>query len=311
MRVFYTDHFSVPLPPGHRFPMHKYAALRERLLEAGVLAPEELFPARPAALEAVLAVHAPEYVHGYLDGTLDPKALARIGFPWSPAMVARTLASAGGTLLAAQAALEDGFAGVLAGGTHHAYRSEGSGFCVFNDIAIAAVNLLERGAATRVLVVDLDVHQGDGTASIFEREPRVFTFSMHGERNFPARKQVSDLDVPLRDQCGDEEFLALLDEHMASAYERAQPDFVIYQGGVDPLAQDRLGRLALSHAGLLERDRRVFRAARARGLPLVATLGGGYSDPIDPTLEAHVNTYRAAREVFRSGASHLPPSSAS
>jgi acetoin utilization deacetylase AcuC-like enzyme len=169
---------------------------------------------------------------------------------------------------------------------------------VFNDIAIAAVHLLERGVAIRVLVVDLDVHQGDGTASIFERESRVFTFSMHGERNFPARKQVSDLDVPLRDQCGDEEFLALLDEHMASAYERAQPDFVIYQGGVDPLAQDRLGRLALSHAGLLERDRRVFRAARARGLPVVATLGGGYSDPIEPTLEAHVNTYRAAREVF-------------
>lgn len=311
MRVFYTDHFTVPLPPGHRFPMHKYAALRGRLLADGVLEPGELFPARPAPLEAVLAVHDPDYVRGYLDGTLDPKALARIGFPWSPAMVARTLASAGGTLLAAQAALEDGFAGVLAGGTHHAYRSEGSGFCVFNDIAIAAIDLIARGAARRVLVVDLDVHQGDGTASIFERDRRVFTFSMHGERNFPARKQVSDLDVPLRDQCGDDEFLALLDEHMAAAYERSQPDFVIYQGGVDPLAQDRLGRLALTHAGLLERDRRVFREARERKLPLVATLGGGYSDPIDPTLDAHVNTYRAAREVFGASATHLPPNSAS
>jgi acetoin utilization deacetylase AcuC-like enzyme len=298
MRVFYTDHFAVPLPPGHRFPMHKYAALRRKLVDERVLDENELVPAQAAPLEAVLAVHDANYVRGYLDGSLDPKALARIGFPWSPAMVARTLGSAGGTLLAADVALERGFSGVLAGGTHHAYRAEGSGFCVFNDIAIAAVALLARGAASRVLVVDLDVHQGDGTASIFQGDERVFTFSMHGERNFPARKQTSDLDVPLRDQTGDDEFLALLDLHMAQAYERARPDFVFYQGGVDPLVHDKLGRLVLTHAGLAERDRRVFLAARAHGLPTVATLGGGYSDPIEPTLEAHANTYRVAREVF-------------
>jgi acetoin utilization deacetylase AcuC-like enzyme len=298
MRVFYTDHFAVPLPSGHRFPMHKYAALRRKLIDEHVLAEDELVAAKAAPLEAVFAVHDANYVRGYLDGSLDPKALARIGFPWSPAMVARTLGSAGGTLLAAEAALELGFSGVLAGGTHHAYRAEGSGFCVFNDIAIAAVALLSRGATSRVLVVDLDVHQGDGTASIFQSDERVFTFSMHGERNFPARKQTSDLDVPLRDQTGDDEFLALLDLHMAQAYERSRPDFVFYQGGVDPLVHDKLGRLALTHAGLAERDRRVFRAARERNLPLVATLGGGYSDPIEPTLQAHANTYRVAREVF-------------
>ncbi|MCY3000353.1 MAG: histone deacetylase [Planctomycetota bacterium] len=298
MRVVYTDHFAVPLPPGHRFPMHKYAELRRKLVSEGVLGEGELFPARPAPVEALLAVHDERYVRGYLDGSLEPKELARIGFPWSPAMVARTLASAGGTLLAAEFALADGFAGVLAGGTHHAGRAFGAGFCVFNDLAVAAVSLLERAAARRVLVVDLDVHQGDGTAEIFAGDERVFTFSMHGERNFPLRKQVSDLDVPLRDGTGDDEYLALLEEHLPRAIERARPDFVLYQGGVDPLEHDRLGRLKLTLAGLAERDRRVFQRFRELGLPLVTTLGGGYSDPIGPTLEAHANTYRVAREVF-------------
>ncbi|NUP98186.1 MAG: histone deacetylase [Planctomycetaceae bacterium] len=298
MRVVYTDHFAVPLPPGHRFPMHKYAELRRKLVADGVLREDELFPARPAPVEALLAVHDEGYVRGYLDGSLDAKALARIGFPWSPAMVARTLASAGGTLLAVEFALADGFAGVLAGGTHHAGRAFGAGFCVFNDLAVAAASLLGRGAARRVLVVDLDVHQGDGTAEIFAADERVFTFSVHGERNFPLRKQLSDLDVPLRDGTADDEYLASLDTHLAQALERSRPDFVLYQGGVDPLEHDRLGRLKLTQAGLAERDRLVFTRLRERGLPLVATLGGGYSDPIEPTLEAHVNTYRVARDVF-------------
>jgi len=298
MRVFYTDHHVVELPDGHRFPMHKYARLRRELVERRVLLESELESAPAAPPEALLAVHDESYVRGFLAGELDRKVMQRIGFPWSPSLVARTLASAGGTLAASHAALEAGFAGVLAGGTHHAYRAEGSGFCVFNDLAIAAVDLLARGAAQRVLIVDLDVHQGDGTASIFADESRVFTFSMHGERNFPLRKQVSDLDVPLPDGTGDAQFLELLDEHLQAALERSRPQFVLYQGGVDPLAQDKLGRLALTHAGLAERDQRVFRFARERGLPLVATLGGGYADPIDPTIEAHLNTYRAARTVF-------------
>ncbi|MBL8803084.1 MAG: histone deacetylase [Planctomycetes bacterium] len=298
MRVFYTDHHVVELPEGHRFPMHKYARLRRELVARGVLREDELEPAPAAPLEALLAVHDESYVRGFLAGELERKVMQRIGFPWSPSLVARTLASAGGTLAAARTALDAGFAGVLAGGTHHAYRAEGSGFCVFNDLAIAAADLLARGAAQRVLIVDLDVHQGDGTASIFADEPRVFTFSMHGERNFPLRKQVSDLDVPLPDGTADARFLELLDEHLSAAHERSRPQFVLYQGGVDPLAQDKLGRLALTHAGLAERDQRVFGFARERGLPLVATLGGGYADPIDPTIEAHLNTYRAARAVF-------------
>jgi acetoin utilization deacetylase AcuC-like enzyme len=298
MRVFYTDHHVVELPPEHRFPMHKYAALRRRLVELDVLRADELLPAPAAPLEALLAVHDADYVHAFLSGTLERKALQRIGFPWSPSLVGRTLASAGGTLAAAHEALASGFSGVLAGGTHHAHRAEGSGFCVFNDIAVAAVDLLGRGAVRRVLVVDLDVHQGDGTASIFEADERVFTFSMHGERNFPLRKQRSDLDVPLADGTGDEEFLELLRTNLAHAFERSRPQFVFYQGGVDPLKHDKLGRLGLSHEGLRERDRQVFESARKLGLPLAATLGGGYSDPIEPTLEAHVNTYRAARSVF-------------
>lgn len=298
MHVYYTDHNVVPLPPGHRFPMHKYAALRARLLEEGVLAAHELEPALPAPIEVLLAVHEEHYVRTFLEGTIDPRAMARIGFPWSPALVARTLASAGGTLLASRSALRDGFAGVLAGGTHHAYRDAGSGFCVFNDLAITAVDLLRRGDARRVLIVDLDVHQGDGTAAMFADEPRVFTFSMHGERNFPMHKQASDLDVPLADGTDDESYLDALHEHLEVALRRSEPDVILYQAGVDPLAQDKLGRLSLSHAGLFERDRFVFATARTRGVPIVATLGGGYSDPIDATLEAHVNTYRAAREVL-------------
>lgn len=298
MRVFYTDHHVVELPPEHRFPMHKYARLRRALVEQGVLFEDELSPAPLAPLEAIVAVHDASYVEAFLAGTLERKALQRIGFPWSTSLVNRTLASAGGTLAAAREALEHGFSGVLAGGTHHAHRAEGSGFCVFNDIAIAATDLLARGAVQRVLVVDLDVHQGDGTASIFDSDERVFTFSMHGERNFPARKQRSDLDVPLADGAGDEEFLAQLELNLSQALDRSRPQFVFYQGGVDPLAQDKLGRLALTHAGLAERDRLVFARARNAGLPLAATLGGGYAEPIDPTIEAHVNTYRAARQIF-------------
>ncbi len=298
MRVYYTDNQVVELPEGHRFPMHKYARLRGELTARGVLSLAELEPAPFATLDALLSAHDEGYVRGFLAGALDRKVMQRIGFPWSESLVRRTLASAGGTLAASRAALEAGFAGVLAGGTHHAHRAEGSGLCIFNDLAITALDLLGREAVQRVLVVDLDVHQGDGTAAIFAGDERVFTFSMHGERNFPLRKQTGDLDVPLPDGTGDDEYLASLDAHLEQALERSRAEFVLYQGGVDPLAQDKLGRLALTHAGLAERDRRVFDCARRRGLPLVATLGGGYCDPIEPTLEAHVNTYRAARAVF-------------
>ncbi|MCE9595492.1 MAG: histone deacetylase [Planctomycetes bacterium] len=298
MRVFYCDHHEVPLPEGHRFPMAKYARLRRRLVALDVVAERELVAAEPAPLDVVCAVHDPDYVRRFVDGSLDAKAIARIGFPWSKELVARSFASVGATLAAVDVAREFGFAGSLAGGTHHARRDEGSGFCVFNDLAVAATDLLRRGLARRILIVDLDVHQGDGTAAIFAGDERVFTFSMHGAKNFPGRKEASDLDVPLDDETDDDAYLVALDRNLALAVERSRPDFVFYQGGVDPLAEDRLGRLALTHAGLLERDRRVFAAVRARSLPIVATLGGGYAEPIDLSIEAHVNTYRAARAVF-------------
>ncbi len=298
MRVFHCDHFAVPLPSEHRFPMAKYARLRARLVELGVLDERELEAAEPAPIEKLVLAHDSSYVESFVSGSIEARAMARIGFPWSRELVLRSTASVGATLAATRAALEHGFSGTLAGGTHHAHRSEGSGFCVFNDIAVAAVDLLERRDVERILIVDLDVHQGDGTAAIFEHDERVFTFSMHGARNFPAKKERGDLDVALEDGIDDELYLPMLDLHLAEALERSQPEFVFYQGGVDPLREDRLGRLALSHAGLAERDARVFRAARELGVPLVATLGGGYAEPIELSIEAHVNTYRAARIVF-------------
>jgi acetoin utilization deacetylase AcuC-like enzyme len=296
--VYYCDQFKVVLPPRHRFPMGKYRLLRDKLVAELVIPEVDLHAAEPAPIETVLAVHEPNYVHQFLDGTLERAAIQRIGLPWSREFVARSLASAGGTLQAAHSALEYGFSGHLAGGTHHAHRAHGSGFCVFNDIAIAAVDLLARRKVKKVLVIDLDVHQGDGTASIFEHDERVFTFSMHGERNFPARKPRGDLDIALPDRTGDDEYLAALRTNLPLAFERAAPDFLIYQAGVDPLAGDRLGRLALTHRGLYERDKLVFSVARHLRLPLTLTLGGGYSEPIDATVEAHVNTYRAARDVM-------------
>ncbi|MCK6445146.1 MAG: histone deacetylase [Planctomycetes bacterium] len=298
MRVFYCDHHEVVLPPEHRFPMAKYATLRAELVARGVLAPEELAAAEAVPLAALTRIHDPEYVAAFLSGALPPKAMAQIGFPWSPELVRRSLASVGATLAAVDAAFADGFSGSLAGGTHHAHRERGAGFCVFNDLAVAAGELLATQRARRVLIVDLDVHQGDGTAEIFRDDARVFTFSMHGAKNFPGRKARSDLDVELDDDTDDETYLRLLERHLARACGERDVDFVLYQGGVDPLQQDRLGRLGLSHDGLERRDRMVFEATRALGVPLVATLGGGYAEPIDLSIDAHVNTYRAARDVF-------------
>lgn len=301
MRVFYCDHFEVVLPPKHRFPMHKYGLLRERLVGEGIVDEGDLARATTAPLEDLFAVHDPDYVQGFLDGDLPRKVVQRIGFPWSEEMVMRSLGSVGSTLAAVDAALEDGLSGTLAGGTHHAYRDFGSGYCVFNDLAVAARRVLDRGAVQRVLVFDVDVHQGDGTASIFEEDPRVFTCSIHGERNFPSRKQRSDLDVPLPDDTGDEAYLAALDGALDEAMERSRPDLVLYQGGVDVLEVDRLGRMALSEAGVEERDRRALSRFRGEGLPVALTLGGGYADPVEASVAAYAGTYRVA-QALESGA---------
>ncbi len=301
MRVFYCDHFEVVLPPKHRFPMHKYGLLRERLVGEGIVDEGDLARATTAPLEDLFAVHDPDYVQGFLDGDLPRKVVQRIGFPWSEEIVMRSLGSVGSTLAAVDAALEDGLSGTLAGGTHHAYRDFGSGYCVFNDLAVAARRVLDRGAVQRVLVFDVDVHQGDGTASIFEEDPRVFTCSIHGERNFPSRKQRSDLDVPLPDDTGDEAYLAALNGALDEAMERSRPDLVLYQGGVDVLEVDRLGRMALSEAGVEERDRRALSRFRGEGLPVALTLGGGYADPVEASVAAYAGTYRVA-QALESGA---------
>jgi acetoin utilization deacetylase AcuC-like enzyme len=293
-RLFYCDHHAFPLPAGHKFPIRKYAFLRELLRADGFFR----FEAAPfAAREVIELAHDPAYVHAFLEGTLDPRIMRRIGFPWSEGLLRRTLASLGGTLCATLDALNSGFGGNLAGGTHHAFRAEGSGFCVFNDIAVAICWLRSQGRALKAAVVDLDVHQGDGTALMFQNDPAVLTLSLHAGNNFPFRKQKSRIDVDLPDGIGDEEYLSALDNVLPEVSAFA-PDVVFYQSGVDPLAGDRLGRLALTHAGLMARDRKVMMMAKARGVPLVVTLGGGYADPITGTAEAHANTFRTAAKVF-------------
>jgi acetoin utilization deacetylase AcuC-like enzyme len=294
MRLWYCDHHEIPLPPGHRFPMRKYALLRA-LLEADRRF--SLEPAPSADPDVIRLAHDPEYVTLFLSGMLTAAAMRWIGFPWSEGLVRRTLASAGGTLAATEDALNSGFGGTLAGGTHHAFRSEGSGFCVFNDVAIAVYWLRSRGDGRRVAVIDLDVHQGDGTAQFFEDDPKVLTLSLHGAHNFPFRKQRSSIDVELPDKTGDDAYLGALDTALARVWE-FQPEIAFYVSGVDALASDVLGRLALTLEGLKARDRRVIGGAHARRIPLVATLGGGYSNPIELTAEAHANTFRTAAEIF-------------
>ncbi|MBV8819998.1 MAG: histone deacetylase [Acidobacteriaceae bacterium] len=242
--------------------------------------------------------HDSGYVRDFLAGTLPAAVIRRIGFPWSEGLVRRTLASVGGTLQATQDAFTRGWGGNLAGGTHHAFRGEGSGFCVFNDIAIAIEWLRSKGRVRRAAILDLDVHQGDGTAQIFQNEPNVLTISVHCKSNFPFRKQRSTLDVELAEGVGDEEYLRVLDQTLPvlTAFE---PEITFYQSGVDGLASDTLGKLALTYEGLKERDRRVAAALKSHGIPMVATLGGGYSTPIDHTVRAHANTFLSVDEIFR------------
>jgi len=299
LKLYYCDDHVIPLPPGHRFPSTKYRLLRELLAADGGF---ELEPAPFADREIIERVHDPQYVARILDGSVDPQIMRRIGFPWSTELVRRTLASLGGTLQATRDALDRGVGGNLAGGTHHAFSHEGAGFCVFNDIAIAirdqfAHGTLAHGAMQRAAVVDLDVHQGDGTALLFADEPAVLTLSLHGEGNFPFRKQRSTIDVDLPDGTGDEGYLAALEETLPRVFD-FRPEIVFYQSGVDTLASDRLGRLALTHKGLKRRDEIVLEACRSRRTPIVITLGGGYSEPISLTVEAHANTFRTARAVF-------------
>jgi acetoin utilization deacetylase AcuC-like enzyme len=301
MQVFYSDHFVLPLPPGHRFPMPKY-----RLLRDGVAAqcPSMLLQEAPAASDGELALaHTPAWVDAVAQGSLTETEEREIGFPWSPAMAERARRSVGATIAAARAALDEGVAAQLAGGTHHAYSHKGGGFCVFNDVAVAA-RLMQaewhrrRRCLLRVAVIDLDVHQGNGTAAIFRDDPTVFTFSMHGAKNFPFRKETSDLDVALPDGCGDTTYLKALDgalDELWSHHAGALPGLVFYLAGADPHEGDRLGRLKLTAQGLAERDRRVFAACRARGIPVAVTMAGGYGRVIADTVAIQLHTLRQAQ----------------
>ena len=304
MKTFYSTQLSLPLPPGHRFPMGKYAALRDRL--AAECEGLRLAQAPPASDAELALAHAPAYVAAVAQGRLDARAQREIGFPWSEAMVERSRRSVGASIQATRVAQREGVAANLAGGTHHASAQAGSGYCVFNDIAVAARLLQaertgggQQARPPRIAVIDLDVHQGNGTASIFADDPSVFTLSLHGEKNFPFRKVAGDLDVGLPDGTGDQAYLDALDLALVELDSRFRPDAVFYLAGADPHEGDRLGRLKLSYDGLLARDRRVFEWAWTRRLPLTLCMGGGYGHDIGTTVQVQVNTFGVALQYWR------------
>ena len=293
-----SDHYTLDLPAGHRFPIAKYALIREQLLWQGIAEPTDFYEPGLCAEEDVLRVHTPAYWHRVRDLRLTPREVRNLGLPQSPQLVRRSLSSSAGTLQSALRALRDGVGLNLAGGTHHAFADRGEGFCVLNDQAIAATYLLAHGLAKQILIVDLDVHQGDGTAAIFRNEPRVFTFSMHAGANYPLRKEQSDLDIPLALGTGDAEYLAQLNATLAPLVERVGPDFIFYQAGVDVLATDKLGKLALTPAGCRRRDELVLGLCHARNLPVAVSMGGGYSERLADIVDAHCNTFRVAFELW-------------
>ena len=304
LHVWISHRYPVPLPPGHRFPVGKHRPLLERLLAERWVDPADVHDAEPAPLEWLRLAHDPAYLERALVHGLDAAEQRRLGLPWSPELATRARAAVAGTVHAAHAALAHGVAGNLAGGSHHAFRDRAEAYCLLNDIAVAIAVLREGGRARRPFVLDLDVHQGNGTAAMFAGDPSVFTFSIHGASNYPLRKETGSLDVALPDRTGDADYLAALERHLEPALVAHAPDLVFYQSGVDALAEDRLGRLALTHAGLAERDARVFAACERLGAPVVVTLGGGYSDPLDASIEAHAAVWRAARTAPQT---QLPP----
>jgi acetoin utilization deacetylase AcuC-like enzyme len=297
VRAFYSDHFVLPLPADHKFPMAKYARLRARLLAEGIVDQSSLHEAPAAAHADLRLVHTAEYVDAVFAGTLPREAQRRIGFPWSPQMVERSRRSVGATIAAARSALIDGCSVNLAGGTHHAFADRGEGFCVFNDVAVAARVLQRDEHVARIAIVDCDVHQGNGTASIFRDDPSVYTFSIHGANNFPFRKEVSDLDVALEDGETDGRYLTLLDQHLSTVLVQHAPGFVFYLAGADPYEGDRLGRLKLSMDGLRQRDEMVLGRCRDLNIPVAISMSGGYATDIDAIVTIHANTIRIAAEL--------------
>jgi len=286
--------YSFPLPEGHRFPIAKYAMLRDRVLAEGIVAPDTMHDPARAARDDLLLVHTADYVDRFTERRLTPEEERRLGFPWSVALVERSYRAAGGTSDAARFALEHGMAMNLAGGTHHAFPDHGEGFCVFNDVAVAIRSLQRDKRIRRALIVDLDVHQGNGTHAVFAGDDSVFTFSMHGDRNYPFHKVAGTVDVDLHDRMGDDEYVGLLIAALPDIIARSRADLVIYLAGADPHENDRLGRLSLTFDGLARRDSFVLEQCREVGLPVVITIAGGYGKSIEDTVQVHVNTARIA-----------------
>ena len=297
--LIYHPDYVAPLPIEHRFPMAKFRKLYEMLLADGVAVASQFYSPVHPLQEQIGLVHIAEYVRAYSEGTLDPKAQRRIGLPWSPALVNRTWIAVGGTMLTAELALQHGLACNTAGGTHHAFPSYGSGFCIFNDLAIAARHLQTTKRVEKILIVDLDVHQGDGTAFIFREDASVFTFSMHCEVNFPGSKQQSDLDVSLAQGTEDDEYLQTLAAYLPDLLTQIKPDLVFYDAGVDPHLCDRLGKLSLTDTGLFRREMQVLTTCVSLGYPIACVIGGGYADDLDALVYRHSLLHRAASDVYR------------
>jgi acetoin utilization deacetylase AcuC-like enzyme len=298
LKIAWAPNYAHPLPVGHRFPMIKYELLPEQLLYEGTIQSQNLFEPKPLAEDIILQVHDEAYWQKLIGLNLSRKEERKTGFPLSKGLVEREITILDGTLQAAKYALEYGVSMNVAGGTHHAYCDRGEGFCLLNDVAVSAQYLLDHCLARQIVVVDLDVHQGNGTAKIFESEPRVFTFSMHGARNYPMHKEKSDLDIELEDGTQDAEYLEKLTFHLDSIIESINPDFVFYISGVDILASDKLGRLGVTLEGCKKRDRIVIEMCKGLKLPLVISMGGGYSEKIQHIVEAHANTFRLAQEIY-------------
>lgn len=298
VKIAYDSIYAHPLPEGHRFPMLKYELIPEQLLHEGTITRENIFSPTPCALETVLWTHDAEYVDKLLQQTLSASEQRKIGFPQSSALTQRELIITQGTIDCCHYAMQFGAALNVAGGTHHAFADRGEGFCLLNDFGVAANYLLKKQLAQQILIIDLDVHQGNGTASLFAQEPRVFTFSMHGAHNYPFHKEQSDLDIPLPDGIEDEAYLHLLQENLIQLFNQVKPDFVFYLSGVDILSTDKFGKLKISMEGCKQRDGMVFQFCKKYKTPVVVAMGGGYSPDVRDIVEAHCNTFRLANTIF-------------
>lgn len=296
-RLCYSPYYYADIGEGHVFPIKKFELVRDRLLEEGTLSKEEIFEPEPASVEDVLLVHTKDYINRLIGGELTAKETRKLGLPWSKSLVRRSFLAVSGTINAARYALSSGIASNLAGGTHHSFPDRGEGFCVLNDVAVAIRVLQKEKLATRFLIVDLDVHQGNGTAFIFAGDESVFTFSMHGAKNYPLFKEISNLDIELPDNTSDKEYLETLEEALPRIFLH-DPDIIFYLGGADPFKKDKLGRLGLTMEGLMRRDEIVLRFAREKHTPIVTVMSGGYALDINDTVEIHANTIRAVKKVF-------------